>query len=126
MRAVFLTRRRTTILRCRIGRTHIVVRLTAPIIRGIFARHWAVHVSTLVLWSLHVVPVVLWTIHVMPIVLRTSNFAVHFAIIHAVVDAIVYATVDPIVHTPVYAIIDAMVSYWPGCDYIVSAKFSGT
>jgi hypothetical protein len=100
------------------------VRLTAPIIRGIFARYWAVHVSTLVLWSLHVVPVVLGAIHVMPIVLRTSNFAFHFAIIHAVVGAIVYAALDAIVHTPVYTIIDAMVSYWPGCNHIASVELS--
>jgi hypothetical protein len=107
MRAVFLTRRRTTILWCRIRRPHIIAWLTSPINRGILTRHWA----------FHVVPVVLWAIHVMPIVLRTSNFAVHFAIIHA--------AVEPIVHTPVNTIIDATVGYWPGCNGIVSAEFSG-
>jgi hypothetical protein len=113
MRAVFLTRCRATILRCRVRRPHVIAWLTSPINRSIFARHWALHVAPL------------WTIHVTPIVLRARNFAVHFAIIHATVDAIIHAAVDAIVHTPVYTIIDATVSYRPGCNHIVSAEFSG-
>ena len=71
-------------------------------------------------------PVVL-TIHVTPIILRTSNFAVHFVIIHTAVDTIVRAAVhDPVVHTSVDTVIDAMVSYWPGCNHIVSAELSRT
>src|SRR2546430_4577261 len=126
MRAVFLTRCRATILRCRIRRPHIMARLPSPINRRIFARHWTLHVSPLVLWATHLMPVVL-TIHVTPIILRTSNFAVHCAIIHSAVDTIVHAAVhDPIVRTPVGTIIDAMVSYWPRCNHIVSAELSRT
>src|SRR3954447_3731846 len=122
MRAVFLTRCRTTILWCRIRRPHNIARLPSPIInRRIFALHWTLHVSTLVLWATHLMPVVL-TIHVTPIILRTSNFAVHFAIVHSAVDPIVHAAVHgTIIHAMVSAVIDAMVRYWPRCNHIVSA-----
>ena len=62
MLAIFLTRRPATILRGRTRRPHVVTRLTASIIGGIFARHRTVHVPP-VLRVIHVTPVILWTIH---------------------------------------------------------------
>jgi hypothetical protein len=43
---MLLTLRAATILRCRTRWPHIVVRLSTPIIRGIFVRHRTVHVAS--------------------------------------------------------------------------------
>jgi hypothetical protein len=94
---MLLTLRATTVLRCRICRPHIVVRL-APIARGIFARHRAVHVMS----------IVLGTVHLMHLPLRTRYAAIHRAIIDAAVNG---------------TIIHAMIIYRPR-GYIVSAEFS--
>ena len=106
MRAIFLTWRRSTILRCGIRRPHIVARLPASTVRGIFARHRAVHIT----------PVILRTVYLMDWSLRTSNFAVHRAII--------YTPIDPIVHASIYTVIHTMVAYRSRRDHIVTAEFS--
>jgi hypothetical protein len=100
-----------------IVRPHVVVRLSTPIIAGIFVWHWPLEIS------------ILRTVHLPRIVLRASHFAVHSSIvctvIHPTVRAIIDSTIYPVVHSAICTVIDTMIGYRSRFNSIVSAEFSG-
>jgi hypothetical protein len=101
-----------------IVRPHVVARLSAAIVAGIFVWHWPFEIS------------ILPTVHLPRVVLRASHFAVHCAIvraiIHPTVRTIIDSTIYPVVYSAICTIIDTMIRYRSRFNPIVSAEFSGT